>query len=932
MIPLLNGLSLLQNAVRTNRIAHFQPSTACIISCVRALLSDIGCLPRDAPILKRHSTLAHERKRILSDLAALVSQAKRASEGNISNEELRELEVEAMIRLGGQLFAHVRGFLAIAVQCGVNMPLAGGRPSGSAHSSAETDSTLVLSDGNDEHYASSSDLMSGIGNGGVKRRRSQASAVSSSVPRTKSMGDLRGRITSPTSPLGKTPTRRLGSVQVKRAISSNQGHGHKASEYSLSSVSSSSSFSSGDSIGTPATPVFPTGPSTAAEVLEALRHTHDHYLSTIAAFIGHAHSHSRSSHASSTGHMYDLVREVVDMVCRLLTLVEAVLKNPDVPSQKIETLKLAKEGLYNTTSTLADAVRSLTTVPPPEVAEEEEKAALLRCATNALKAGQDCVSAVKKCLQRPAGEKQLIIRLPLQGEFDPSSYTPGKFSHRQRASESRMERPLSIRPLRSLYVSQGMKQAEEDVTIQVQTPSFVDTMFKHESSDDDTEQTSMPTPIPPIPEKPIPSTEPKQEDHMSSSLPTANKPLPPLKITNEPVEPEPQSPVSFAPTDAGTTWEGSHRDGPPSLYEAKILNGNLPTVPEASGISTRPNPVLWTLGHDYASEDVAFNSDGQLVGATLAALVERMTPHDSIVEAPFAAVFFLTFRLFTTPAELVDAIIARYNLLPPPDLTQSDMFIWQQRKGLPVRLRVSNFVKSWLENYWRPATDTVVLPSLLAFTRDALALMFPIPSQRIMEFILHWMAAGENAAGTKADRARDAGIPLNPPSIPPAEVPRPIMTKTLLSALRNRNFASISVTDFDSLELARQMTVMECNLYCAIRPEEVLETGQQGSISPVNVKAMSSLSTAITGWVAESILNELDTKKRTALVKFFIKLADVSPPSLLLMMDENRRTRGIDAYILYISAALLSAISALLDRSWPRSTRRLFHACIRRGQ
>lgn len=126
MIPLLNGLSLLQNAVRTNRIAHFQPSTACIISCVRALLSDIGCLPRDAPILKRHSTLAHERKRILSDLAALVSQAKRASEGNISNEELRELEVEAMIRLGGQLFAHVRGFLAIAVQCGVNMPLAGG--------------------------------------------------------------------------------------------------------------------------------------------------------------------------------------------------------------------------------------------------------------------------------------------------------------------------------------------------------------------------------------------------------------------------------------------------------------------------------------------------------------------------------------------------------------------------------------------------------------------------------------------------------------------------------------------------------------------------------------------------------------------------------------------------------------------------------------
>ena len=97
-----------------------------------------------------------------------------------------------------------------------------------------------------------------------------------------------------------------------------------------------------------------------------------------------------------------------------------------------------------------------------------------------------------------------------------------------------------------------------------------------------------------------------------------------------------------------------------------------------------------------------------------------------------------------------------------------------------------------------------------------------------------------------------------------------------MSSLRNKTFASINLTDFDTLELARQLTTMECNLYCAIQPEEVLETGQQGGVPPVNVRAVSSLSTAITGWVAESILNEPDTKKRTTLVKFFIKLADVS--------------------------------------------------------
>jgi len=42
----------------------------------------------------------------------------------------------------------------------------------------------------------------------------------------------------------------------------------------------------------------------------------------------------------------------------------------------------------------------------------------------------------------------------------------------------------------------------------------------------------------------------------------------------------------------------------------------------------------------------------------------------------------------------------------------------------------------------------------------------------------------------------------------------------------------------------------------------------------MHVMAMSTLSTAITGWVTESILNEPDTRKRTVLVKYFIKLAD----------------------------------------------------------
>lgn len=224
------------------------------------------------------------------------------------------------------------------------------------------------------------------------------------------------------------------------------------------------------------------------------------------------------------------------------------------------------------------------------------------------------------------------------------------------------------------------------------------------------------------------------------------------------------------------------------------------------------------------------------------------------------------------------AIIDRYNIVPPEGLSEERTYVWQQRKGIPVRLRISNLVKSWLEVYWRPTTDNVVLQALLDFNRDALALMFPGPSHRIHEIIITRKREGVKATPPtpRPDLARDPSLAFTPRIQSTFEIPRPIVTKTLFSNLRNRNFTAISITDFDAVELARQFSIMESNLFCAIQAEEILESGQEGCKPPVNVRAVTSLSTVITGWVAESILNEEDLKRRTILVKYFIKLADVS--------------------------------------------------------
>ena len=881
MVSLLHALSLLQNAIRSERLAHFQPSTACIISCVRSVLATTGCLSRDAVVLRKHPMLAEQRKRILSDLASLVSQAKTASAGNL-DEIHQAIESDALLRLGGRVFARVRRFLMFAVQCGVELPESdedGGSttgPSSATESRRRAPKGPLIDDGDtsndddddrdeDDTYRRKTPVIARTTNGIVHRpvfsrfQTTNNQATPRAALRTKSMGDLRNnksvsKVPSPSSPLRsplRSPPRHMSPTPLRPAP---PPPSHQRGP-SLSSMSSFSSVSSVESVKTPATPKFPNGPCTVAEVIETLRNTHDQYLSTIAAFIGHAHSHSRTSHASSTGHMLELVREVVEMVCRLLTIVDGVMKHPGVPTPKILSLKASKHGLYNVTSSLAESVRVLTSgASGEERSEEDERIGLLKSATDALKAGSDCVNEVKKCLSLSVVDEPIILQLPIPGKLAPDAFGTSK-------------RPELLNP-DPQSITKLTLEIDEDPTVQGDLLPLVSPQQPFADGE-----------IMPADEEAAASPEILLDGRDSAcSIRSAHgrkTPPSPLTFTSEPVDPALPSPASLARTDDdGTTWEGSHNmHGRPSQDTTR---SGMTTPRYARG--ELDNHLL--PSHDYSLEDVAYNKDSVLVGASLECLVEKMTPHNNIVEPAFSAVFFMTFRMFSTPQELVASVIRRYNLLPPAGLSDEDLYVWQQRKGVPVRLRVANFLKLWLETYWRSCTDDAVLGTLMAFTRDALAVMFPNPSQRVMELIILRSQQTNSIISPRADRSKDAGMPLNPPSAgPSSDIPRPVMTKALLAQLRARGFGTISPVDFDALELARQLTIMESKLYCAITAEEILEAGKEAprgtGIPNPNVKGVTSLSTAITGWVAETILDETDAKKRTALVKFFIKLADV---------------------------------------------------------
>lgn len=80
-------------------------------------------------------------------------------------------------------------------------------------------------------------------------------------------------------------------------------------------------------------------------------------------------------------------------------------------------------------------------------------------------------------------------------------------------------------------------------------------------------------------------------------------------------------------------------------------------------------------------------------GGTLVKLVERVT-YDKYADPNFQSDFLLTFRSFTTPRELLELVISRFNMPPPPGANYGALQDFKQNKQRPVRLRYSNFTRS----------------------------------------------------------------------------------------------------------------------------------------------------------------------------------------------------------------------------------------------
>lgn len=615
-------------------------------------------------------------------------------------------------------------------------------------------------------------------------------------------------------------------------------------------------------------------------VSERLNSSHDTFLSYLGSFIGRLHLQSQSS-----GELLLTIRQSVTAGRALLALVEVVCIHNN---QSAESLDVARKSMYDQINKLVSAARDIIT--PSGVEEEDvvmahQNGRLLMAATGCVKAAGECVAKTKFVIERigdfefqsPSGG--LGIELASIGaESGETKMTP--------VAEAGISPPeLASRPPPPPLVIPTYEKPLPDVP--QGTPLS------------ETNEGRSPKTLEPVPENGTPEA-PSTDSKRSSRLSL----LPPLPRMASPLmEHEEYSPSDNSSNSHDVDFQTSFRSGSiavssfgtSSTYLSSMRDSESSMISQTSTRATTPDHAAYiprkqpsmsnlsisgsqsTLADDADdgeskmlektfAHELLHNKEGQITGGTLPALVERLTTHDSTPEAMFVSTFYLTFRLFATPVELARALVHRFEYVSESPHIAG-----------PVRLRVYNVFKGWLESHWRDLSDREALSIIEPFAQEQLGKVLPAAGRRLIELaqkvsstdgpLVPRLVSSMGKTSTSISQYIPADTPLPPSN----------MSKSQIAALKNWKMGGSNPTilEFDPLELARQLTIKEMTIFCSILPEELLgsEWTKRSGSNAVNVRAMSTLSTDLSNLVADTILHYDDAKKRAVVIKHWIKIA-----------------------------------------------------------
>lgn len=607
-------------------------------------------------------------------------------------------------------------------------------------------------------------------------------------------------------------------------------------------------------------------------VSERLTSNHDTFLSHLGSFIGRLHLQSQArphlalaikQSATSGGEL--LI--VVDVVCAHSSLTKELLEQPRATMYEriLDLVHAASEILlYHGGTDMADII-----LP-------QDNSRLLSAATGCVRATGECVAKTKWVIERIGDfeleleDGHLGIDLDL-GALDMIENERERTASVSSISEPRAsistsfskplpkDKPLPDIPHPTTPTTKGPEPLHVSIPPRRESLLFSD----GNTSDSATSMSSIRQSLPPLPK--LSTSHQPAEDYSSSDNSAGIDSDGRSSFQHESlVAPDSATGSSYLNRDSETSLVSttSTRATTPDMHAPKLQ----PSISELSSTSNNGEEVeeveTKLLERTYAHE-LMFNKEGQVVGGSLPALVERLTTHEATPDATFVSTFFLTFRLFCKPTKFAEALIDRFDYVgDAPHMASA------------VRLRVYNVFKQWLESYWRDETDHDTLHLIKQYAEDNLSSALPSAGKRLLDLVQRVSATHSTLVPRFVSSVNKANTTISLPVDTP--MPTPVLTKSQTNSLAAWKTGGNcpGILDFDPLEIARQLTVKQMNIFCSILPEELLGSRwmKRGGAGSPNVKAMTALSTEVSNLVAETILHYNEAKKRAAVIKQWIKI------------------------------------------------------------